>query len=212
MAADAAAAAALAEEPDEEPRLLPELTRLVEARIALAPREFDTPPAAPAVLESAPPALIPPLEAPPPEIPEALVVEARDCTCELPPPPPRENEPEGPPRPNPDRLPRSCGARIRENFSAPVVPVNRNVRSSTPARTAAVRVALTTAASCLACSACRIHKAATPTTTTTPRITHQKRERFGGASTGVFTGVGGATGWGAGVLICGTCIHTSLPP
>jgi hypothetical protein len=126
IAADAEDAARLAEE-EEEPRLLPELTRLVDARIALAPREFETPP--PPELASDPPALMPPAPAcaDPPEPPAALVLVARDCTSPPPPPPLRENEPDGPPRPKPERLPRSCGAKISENFSAPVDPVSRKV-------------------------------------------------------------------------------------
>lgn len=198
MAAETAAAAAarLAELAEDDPLLLPELTRLVDALIALAPRELDTPAAVPAVLDNEPPALIPdvPAEELPPELPPALVFVARESTCVLLPPPPRENEPDGPPRPNPDRLPRNCGAKISENFSAPVVPVRRNVRSMRPLRTGAVRTATEAAASCLAWSARCIQSAAAPATITIPSTTRQNRERCGGATTGVLVGEGCATG------------------
>jgi hypothetical protein len=80
-----------------------------------------------------------------------------------------------------------------------------------PLLAAAVRTVLIAAVSCFACSARCIHNAAAPAAITKPGTTHRKRERRGGVSTG-FTGVGCATGGGAGNLICGTCIHASLPP
>ncbi len=45
------------------------------------------------------------------------------------------------PRPNPPRLPRSCGLMMAAKFSAAVTPVTRTVDRRTPEATAAVRIA-----------------------------------------------------------------------
>jgi hypothetical protein len=114
-------------------------TRLVAERIAEAPREPWSPPAAIAADASAPPE--PPgvaealVEATaltglePLEPPEPLLDDVIEPPPEVEPPP---VEPRAPPlekvrlsRPNPLRLPRNCGDRRAAAFAAAVVPVSR---------------------------------------------------------------------------------------
>lgn len=145
---------------DADEREEPLLVRLVAARSA--PEALRTPPAeAPApteaLLEPAPPPLLPPMaeellatftaelalppddeaeedDEPPEELPE-------DPPLEEPPeePPPPRRPMNAPPPPAKLRLPRSCGPRMVENFSGPVVPVSRMMSPILPPPTVAVR-------------------------------------------------------------------------
>jgi len=79
---------------------------------------------------------------PPPEEdpPESRLPPELDRRLNPPPPPPPPLR-KLPSRPPPLRLPRSCGLINEENFSAPVVPVSRIVRSIAPCAMAVVRIA-----------------------------------------------------------------------
>jgi hypothetical protein len=92
----------------------------------------------------------------------------------VPPAPPRS------PRPNPDRLPRNCGAISDAEFSAAVVPVSRTVEESAPEVTAAVRIDATAAGACEPVSVEARQYMAAPTKTTAPNSqSHQRRGRDG---------------------------------
>lgn len=162
-----------------------------------------------------PVALVPPPEPPlldPPD-PPLLDEPPPEDRLELPEEPPLLNEPDGPPRPNPLRLPRICGVSSETNFSAWVVPVSRRTCSTVPL--SAVKILVTVWVVVTSLGLVRVYIHAAPPTAAANSSSHHFPDPPGsgacGTGEGAATGCGGATA-GADGRECGseTCGCTEI--